>query len=469
MAFNSLTFAIFLFITYTLYWSLRRPAQNALIVVASYVFYGFWDWRFLSLIAVSTVVDYCAALRIVAAPTLRSRRMWLGLSLFTNLGLLFFFKYFDFFSGSLAYLLGTLGWTIHPLILHIILPAGISFYTFQTLSYTVDCYRGTMQPARDPIAFAAFVSFFPQLVAGPIERASHQLPQFVRDRSFSWEQAADGCRQALYGVLIKTVVADNIALTVDAVYAKNASPSALDWIVGTYAFAFQIYCDFAGYSHVAIGTARLFGIDLRRNFATPYFSASLREFWTRWHISLSTWFRDYVYIPMGGNRVGPVRQRVNLLITFVVSGLWHGATITFVLWGLFHGILMVIESVVQRAGREARAARALRTFLTFQLVCVGWVLFRSVDVAQAWLAFGTMFGAAAGDWSLRVLGARRVLLHAALISLVVCVELLQREQPHALRVQTWRRGTRWALYYAAAAMIVVLGRIDEVPFIYFQF
>jgi alginate O-acetyltransferase complex protein AlgI len=467
MYFHSLTFAVFLFLTYSAYWRLRRKGQNLLLLVASYVFYGFWDYRFLGLIALSTVADYAVALQMPAAKTPTARKRWLALSLSMNLGLLFVFKYFDFFSRSFASLIEALGFRADPFTLAVILPVGISFYTFQTLSYTIDCYRGRIAPSRDPIAFAAFVTFFPQLVAGPIERATHLLPQFLGDRHFSPGRAADGCRQILYGLLIKTVVADNLATVVDTVYGRSAAPSALDWVLGTYAFAFQIYCDFAGYSSVAIGTARLFGFDLTQNFRTPYFSASLREFWSRWHISLSTWFRDYVYIPLGGNQLGAARHRINLMITFLVSGLWHGAMFTFVAWGFFHGLLLVVESFFRRAAPAAGGSRILRTLFTFNLVCVGWVFFRSADVTQALQALGTIL--TGSDWGLRVLGARTVLFHGALVVALVGIELAQREHPHGFWMERLPKPARWAIYYSAAIAMASVGRIEEVPFIYFQF
>jgi len=342
--FNSISFAVFLPVVFTLYWLLKRRGprtQNLLIILASYVFYGWWDYRFLSLIVISSAVDYLAGGRISPETRPRWRKCWLAVSLAVNLGVLGFFKYFDFFAQSAQELMMSLGLNPDFPTLRIILPVGISFYTFQTLSYTIDIYRKKTPAIRDPVAFFAFVAFFPQLVAGPIERAKSLLPQFLRARNFDGVAARDGCKQILWGLFKKVVIADRLAGVADPVFADYAAYSGADQGIAIFAFAIQIYCDFSGYSDIAIGTARLFGINLMQNFSFPYFSRDIAEFWRRWHISLSTWFRDYVYVPLGGNRKGLAVRARNVMITFLVSGLWHGANWTFVAWGLIHGLLFL--------------------------------------------------------------------------------------------------------------------------------
>ncbi len=322
MLFNSVEFFLFLPVVFCLYWSLAPRAQNVLLLAASYLFYGSWDWRFLGLIILSSFTDYIAGEKIANGSRPKA---WLLLSLVVNLGALVVFKYLDFGIESLSELLMLFGVTPHLPTLRIVLPVGISFYTFQTLSYTIDIYFGKGKATNDPIAFFTFVAFFPQLVAGPIERATSLLPQFLTTRRFDASLAADGARQILYGMFLKVVIADNLAPIVDAAYGDPSNTSGLTLLLATYAFAFQIYGDFAGYSHIAIGCSRLFGVSLRRNFAYPYFSSNAREFWQRWHMSLSTWFRDYCYIPLGGNRCSVLRSKFNVFVTFLLSGLWHGA------------------------------------------------------------------------------------------------------------------------------------------------
>jgi D-alanyl-lipoteichoic acid acyltransferase DltB (MBOAT superfamily) len=354
----------------------------------------------------------------------------------------------------------------------LILPVGISFYTFQTLSYTIDVYRKRIEPTDDPLAFFAFVAFFPQLVAGPIERGASLLPQFEKNRVFDASAAADGLRQMLWGFFLKVVIADNLSSVVDAAYADPNGVSGLELLLATYAFAFQIYGDFAGYSHIAIGCARLFGFNLMRNFAYPYFSRSLAEFWHRWHISLSSWFRDYVYVPLGGSRVSPLRRRLNVLVTFVVSGLWHGAGFTFIVWGFIHGLLVAAQwwkphTKIDEPGGERWAPRfgdLLKMVVTFHIVCAGWVFFRANSLENA------------------IAICRRVALHplpapiepnitmtVPLILAVVLVEWTQRRHPHALAIGRFGRPTRWLLYAATCLAIVAVGRVEAVPFIYFQF
>ncbi|MFQ5528484.1 MAG: MBOAT family O-acyltransferase [Thermoanaerobaculia bacterium] len=464
MLFNSVAFLVFLPVVFGVYWALPRRGQNLFVLAASYFFYGWWDWRFLGLIFLSSLVDYLAGRAIARR---RRPRGWLALSLGVNLGALGVFKYLDFGIESMSWMLRAVGFEPHPTTLSVLLPVGISFYTFQTLSYTIDIYRGKTEPTRDLIAFFAFVAFFPQLVAGPIERARNLLPQFERDRSFDDVAASDAALQILYGFWLKMVVADNIAMAADWCFAK---PSPTGWIVllGAWAFAFQIYGDFAGYSHIAIGCARLFGFSLMRNFAYPYFARSPVEFWRRWHISLSTWFRDYVYIPLGGNRRGRGRRYFNLLVTFGLSGLWHGAGLNFVVWGLYHGVLAALPwrreafDVDRPLGKSGRSARALLgAVVTFHLVALGWILFRSETLAHAW----TMIRALGQNWSGEPVW--NYWMWPALAT--VALEWWQRKRPHGLSLSEAPAVVRWAVAFAVAILIVWFGRIETVPFIYFQF
>ena len=343
MLFNSIDFAIFLPIVFLLYWFVAQKhlrLQNALVVLASYVFYGWWDYRFLSLICFSTVVDFAVGLYLKKTTQISKRKLALWLSIFVNIGLLGFFKYYNFFVDNFVTAFSFFGRSIPTGSLDIILPVGISFYTFQTLSYTIDVYRKKLDPTKDFIAFAAFVSFFPQLVAGPIERATNLLPQFYKKREFEYGKAVDGMRQILWGLFKKIVIADNCALYVNIIFDDHTQHSGSTLLLGAVLFAFQIYGDFSGYSDIAIGTSRLFGFNLKQNFAFPYFSRDIAEFWRRWHISLSTWFRDYVYIPLGGSRGSHGNTIRNVFVIFLVSGFWHGANWTFIVWGLIKRIVL---------------------------------------------------------------------------------------------------------------------------------
>ncbi|MHC4941328.1 MAG: MBOAT family O-acyltransferase, partial [Planctomycetota bacterium] len=475
MLFNSLEFAAFLPIVYACYWLVRTDrvrTQNALLLVASYVFYGWWDWRFLALVFLSSAVDYAVGLALDRAEPLRRRKALLGASLCTNLGILGVFKYFDFFAASFADLLSTVGYQARPIDLGIILPVGISFYTFQTLSYTIDIYRRKIRATRDPIAFFAFVSFFPQLVAGPIERAGHLLPQFAQRRRFDTAQAKDGLRQMLWGLGKKVVVADNLAHAVDHIFGHYAELDGCVLALGTFYFAVQIYCDFSGYSDIAIGTARLFGFDLRRNFAFPYFSRDIGEFWRRWHISLSSWFRDYVYIPLGGSAHGRGRQAFNTLFVFTVSGFWHGANWTFLFWGLLNGLYYLPLMLGGRHKRYAdtvaegrllpAAGDVVRMGGTFALVMLAWVFFRAESMTHAWSFLGHMF---THDWLVVPRFAGLLPLCAG----VFVVEWFQRTKEHGLDVAALPVAARWLAYYAGFAIIFVKGFVGHVPFIYFQF
>lgn len=387
MLFNSLEYLIFLPIVFILYWFVFNKNlffQNLFILFSSYLFYGWWDYRFLSLIIISTIIDFFIGKKIHFSNEIKSKKIYLLISIMTNLGILGFFKYFNFFIDSFSDLIGLTGYSItNQWTLNIILPVGISFYTFQTMSYSLDIFRKKMKPVNNFIAFASFVSFFPQLVAGPIERAKALLPQMMKIRSFDYLQAMIGLRLIIWGMFKKVVVADSLAKYVDIFYANPNDFTGLPSIIAMLFFTFQIYCDFSGYSDIAIGTARLFGIKLNRNFNIPYISTSFTEFWKRWHISLSSWFRDYVYISLGGNRVGKLLNYRNLILTFVVSGLWHGANYTFIVWGLIHGLLLIIEKFFKDIKLNLSLNRILKIAITFFITNITWVFFRSNNVSEA--------------------------------------------------------------------------------------
>jgi len=465
MSFTSLAFAALLLVTYVVYWAAgadRRRLQNGILLLASTVFYGWWDWRFLALIALSILIDYTVGRALGAATGLRRRKVLLGVSLAVNLGLLGFFKYAGFFVESFraAFSLGiSSGFDM----LDIVLPVGISFYTFQTLSYTIDVYRRKLTPSNSLLDFATFVSFFPQLVAGPIERATRLLPQFQAMREFHSGEAADGLRQMLWGFFKKLVVANNCALLADQAFAAPESFSAPTLLVGLLAFTFQIYADFSGYSDIAIGTARLFGVSLSQNFANPYFARTIPDFWRRWHISLSTWFRDYVYIPLGGSRRGRRRTLINIAIVFVVSGLWHGAAWTFVAWGALHALYMVLWIRLVPEGFASRG-------LTFLLVMLAWVLFRSPDIATAGQYVSHLVNP--GAWSARYqFGLSVTAIVMASTTIVGVAEFVLRNKRHGLAIAglAWSRPQRWLSYALIIAFTLILGRISDQPFIYFQF
>ncbi len=471
MLFTSIEFLVFLPVVFSLYWLLRKRLQwqNLMVVAASYLFYGWWDWRFLLLIAFTTLCSFTSGLLIKPE---RSRRhnmtiMWLNIGI--NLGILGLFKYYDFFASELASLLGCNGDSV---MLHLILPVGISFYTFQALSYSIDVYRGKMEPTRDVVAFFAYVSFFPQLVAGPIERATNLLPQFLRRREFDYGMAVDGIRQMLWGFFKKVVVADNCAIFVDEVWNNIGGHNSLDLIMAAVMFSIQIYCDFSGYSDIAIGTAKLFGIKLMRNFNVPYFSRDIAEFWRRWHISLTTWFRDYVYIPLGGSRVAKWKVVRNTFIIFLVSGFWHGANWTFLAWGAFHACLFLPLILLGKNRRhtdtiaEGHWLPSLKELgqmaLTFLLAALGWILFRSQSIGEA-IDFYT--GIVGNGWS----GFNPPMRAILFVALMLVVEWLQRGRSHGLDMNGVRYGVvRYACYLSVLALIFMYGVFNE-TFIYFQF
>ena len=480
MLFNSPTFFVFFAIVYLLYLQLPHRAQNRLLLVASYVFYGWWDWRFLTLILLSTSVDFLVSHRIAASSDRVHRRRWLLVSLSQGLGLLGFFKYYDFFVDSLAAGLAGFGIDAGWLHLDVVLPVGISFYTFQTLSYTIDVYRGHLQPSQDFFDFALFVSFFPQLVAGPIERATALLPQVANPRRLTPDQFRDGVYLVAWGLIKKVVIADHCALIVNEVFDDHASYGGAEQLIAVYAFAFQIYCDFSGYTDIARGIAKLMGFELMLNFDLPYFATNPSDFWRRWHVSLSTWLRDYLYISLGGNRRGSLLTYRNLMITMVLGGLWHGAKWTMILWGTYHGLLLVAHRLfsewrsrtksTQRRERRLLAHLALAA-LYFQLTSFGWLIFRAESVGQVFDFVRTI----ATDFALtpraEEVSARLALLTAPLVAF----ELLQFRANDLLvwlRLRpAWQVASALSLAAASFAYWILfqsaLGTAQE--FIYFQF
>ena len=398
MLFNSIEFLLFLPLVFVLYWFVFNKNikhQNLLILLSSYIFYGWWDYRFLSLIFLSTIVDYFIGLGISNQASLKNKRILLWCSVLFNLGVLGFFKYYNFFIESWIDLFSSIGYDIKSTwTLNIILPVGISFYTFQTMSYTIDIFKGKLNPTKDFVSFAAFVSFFPQLVAGPIERATNLLPQILNKRKFKYEQGVQGLKLIFWGLFKKVVVADTLAPIVNDIFENYQDFGGATLWLGAIYFSFQIYCDFSGYSDIAIGTSKLFGFELMSNFKFPYFSRNIGEFWRRWHISLSTWFRDYLYIPLGGSKKGKWISLRNIFIIFLVSGFWHGANWTFIVWGLFHSILFIPSFVFKTNRKYVSSVIAENSFMpspkefiqvgtTFILVTIGWVFFRSETIGDS--------------------------------------------------------------------------------------
>ena len=480
MLFNSLEFLVFLPIVFLLYWLVFRGRQwqNLLVVIASYIFYGWWDWRFLLLIVFTSFCSYASGLLIEHH---EGRRRWQQLTaasnIVLNIGILGVFKYYNFFIENLDALFGTFGWHLDWVTVNIILPVGISFYTFQALSYTIDVYQKKIPATHDPVEFFAYISFFPQLVAGPIERAKNLLPQFQQQRHFDYAKAVDGMRQILWGFLKKLVIADNCAMIVNDNWEHYAELSGVTLLLLGVLFTFQIYCDFSGYSDIAIGCARLFGINLMRNFNFPYFSRSIPEFWRRWHISLTTWFRDYIYFPLGGSRCDKWKSIRNVYIVWGVSGLWHGANWTFVCWGLYHASLLAIynilgintkyKNVVAYGHLFPNVKELLQMVLTFFLAVIGWIIFRAESMTQA-----TDFLMSMVNNQFWEIPAPRSLFFLGLAIILLLIEWLQRDKQHALQFPDSNlfsfRLVRWGIYLLITMIISVYTGASQ-QFIYFQF
>ena len=470
MIFNSFIFWGFFAVVLLLYWRLPLRGQNHLLLVASYIFYGYWDWRYLGLLAASTIVDYYVGHYLVRIDDARKRKLLITVSIVMNLTFLGFFKYFGFFVDSFADMLRGLGFEPHLPVLHIVLPVGISFYTFQSMAYTIDVYRGVTKPASSLPNFALFVGYFPQLVAGPIERSNELLPQLENPRRYRQGDFAEGLYHILLGLFKKVIVADNLAPIVNRVFDTPAAElTGTEVLIGVYAFAFQIYGDFSGYSSIAQGVSKWLGIDLSYNFRMPYFARSPSEFWQRWHISLSQWLRDYLYIPLGGNRRGPTRTYINLFLTMLLGGLWHGANWTFVAWGAWHGLLLIAYRLIGTETFEKPARNSglaiLQDVAMFNFVCIGWVFFRAESIGQASAMIGALgHGFAVTDFALYA-GTLLLFFVAPLIVYEWHV-YRRRNMTLALAQPAWQRV---ALYGYLATMVVVFPPLTQQVFIYFQF
>ena len=491
MLFNSFEFIVFLPIVFLLYWFVfrERRLQNLLVVIASYVFYGWWDWRFLFLIAFTSLCSYLSGLLIERYEGHRNKQRIVSASnIVINIGILGVFKYYNFFAENINEIFVLLGWQLDWVTINVVLPVGISFYTFQALSYSIDVYQRKLPATHDPIEFFAYISFFPQLVAGPIERATNLLPQFQKKRQFDYAKAVDGCRQMLWGFFKKVIIADACALEVDAHWGNldigegsdTVLPlSALHFLVIGILFTFQIYCDFSGYSDIAIGCARLFGFNLMRNFNYPYFSRSIPEFWRRWHISLTTWFRDYIYFPLGGSRCDKWKIIRNVYIVWAISGLWHGANWTFVCWGLFHATLLALynifgintkyQNIVAYSRLLPSIKECLQMSITFFLAVIGWIIFRSESMTQATDYLYAMFT----NPIFGFVGGKTTLLYCLLL---IVVEWMQRTKQHALQITS--KGffkysfVRLSLFALISIIVIIklwMNVEDDNVFIYFQF
>jgi len=480
MLFNSLEFLIFLPVVFILYWFvfIQLKIQNLFIVIASYIFYGWWDKEFLILIAITSLLSYLSGIFI---DKFEGKRLWQKVisasNIILNIGILGYFKYCNFFGESFTQLMNSLGVNVDWVTLDIILPVGISFYTFQALSYSIDVYRGKIKATRDIVAFFAYISFFPQLVAGPIERATNLLPQMLKKRTFDYSLAVDGCRQIVWGFFKKLVVADNCAIAVDTIWGNYQNESGFTLLVGGVLFAFQIYGDFSGYSDIAIGCAKLFGITLKQNFNVPYFSRNIAEFWRRWHISLTTWFKDYLYIPLGGSKCSMPRVILNTFIIFTVSGIWHGANWTFIVWGVYNAILFIPLLLIKQNRKYLDVAakdRVLPTIkellqitITFILVAFGLIIFRSTSIAEAFEFISIIFSSSILDIGFPY-GKRAMIA----IAFMIIIEWVNRDKSYGLQI----RGNgifkysaiRWCIYYGFI-IATILFMSGNMSFIYFQF
>ena len=472
MLFNSWQYALFFPIVFGLYWGLPHKFRVYLLLVASYWFYMSWNVKYVVLILFTTLVSYSAALMLEMAHIQRVKRVILTLTLFACLGVLLVFKYFNFFTGAVVDFLNMFALHLHPMTLKLLLPVGISFYTFQTLSYVIDVYRGKVKPERNLLIYALFVSYFPQLVAGPIERTNNLLPQIKAVHEFRYEQASYGIKLMTWGFFKKLCIADVLAVYVDKVFSDVYSFRGFSLMLAVFFFTVQIYCDFSGYSDIARGCSKMLGIDLMENFRSPYFSASLHEFWSRWHISLSTWFRDYVYIPLGGSRCGKLRHNVNLMLTFMISGLWHGANWTFVFWGMLHGLGQVIENAFfSRERREVHGlAWAVRGCATFLFVMLAWVFFRARNLSEAMYVFTHMFIPVKGG-SLGM--SNSVKLAAGLFLLIVAAyDFFSIKHDMIRLVSSTATLPRLAIYNFLVVIMFfmyVTFAVNNASFVYFQF
>lgn len=463
MLFNSIEFAVFFGVIFSLYLLLNHKNQNILLFFASCIFYAWWDIRFLGLLFFSIAVDYFCAIQIEKSKSKKNRKLFLLISLISNLGILAFFKYFNFFIDTGYQMMKTLGLNASPAFLKVTLPIGISFYTFKALSYTIDVYRKELKATRHFQDFALFVTFFPQLIAGPIDRASHFLPQILKPRRISKENLKEGCFLIFWGLYLKMFVADGLAKIVNPVFAGNIAHGG-DVLLGLYSFAFQIYGDFAGYSSIARGLGKCMGFDLIINFNLPYFSQNPREFWTRWHISLSNWFRNYLYIPLGGNQRGNLRTYWNLFLTMLIAGLWHGAAWHFVLWGMFHGILLMLHRFQIRLPNWGdKIPASIKILLFFHLTCLGWLLFRAGSLTQ----INTMIQALFLHFQLP--DSADFIRFLYFVAVLIIIEFFQYRKNDLMLVLKLKPAFQILIYIVMFYSLLLSGATGSVEFIYFQF
>lgn len=482
MLFHTLKFFCFFLVVYHIYIRVDHRWQNRLLLVASYYFYGSWDWRFLSLIVASTLVDYFCGLKIYNTDNKAAKRKYLFLSLVTNLGLLGFFKYFNFFAANFYDLFSHLGFSVSPIFLHIILPVGISFYTFQTLSYTIDIYNGKIKPEKNLLDFALFVAFFPQLVAGPIERAKSLIPQVKSERKVDFTMIKEGLWLFCYGFFLKVFIADPMVKIVDQVFnVADPVSSGIVSLMGIYAFAFQIFGDFAGYSSMAIGISKLLGFDLMTNFLYPYLVTNPSDFWKNWHISLSTWLKDYLYVPLGGNRLGKWLTYRNLMVTMLLGGLWHGAAWTFVLWGFYQGIILVLHRFVTKElslpkvpMRFERVWFAVKVIVMFHITCLGWLIFRAQSIGQIGYMLGNIFTRLGVDMPQGLSFGAQILKYTWLFWVI---HFIQKSGDNNYAILQLSRRFKYPIYFGMVCSVMFIivttllshGKFGDQPFIYFQF
>lgn len=479
MLFHSIQFLYFFLVIYASYLSVRyffgHKWENRLLLIVSYIFYIAWDWRFLGLIILSTLVDFFCGKEIYVSQSKKRKKIFLFISVFTNLGLLGFFKYFNFFADSLVVFLGELGLQMNFSTLNIILPIGISFYTFQTLSYTIDIFKGKLKPVKNIYDFGLFVAFFPQLVAGPIERATKLLPQIQRSRDVGLEKIYEGTFLIFWGIFLKIFISDNLVKIVDPVFASPNLFSTIEILIAVYAFAIQIYCDFAGYTNMARGLAKYFGFELSINFNLPYFSLNPQEFWKKWHITLSSWFRDYLYIPLGGNRRGKARTFVNLFVTMILCGLWHGAAWTFVIWGVYHSLILVAHRLLRNSlgivGKlfekfSKNLWLLFRIFIFFQITCFGWLIFRSENIENMLVMLKKLFiyeHAKTGEYKIDFFYLMFFVFFLAVI------QVWQYRKKDLMVVYRSGVYVRVLFYTICLSLLMLYGFSGTYEFIYFQF
>ena len=475
MLFNSMLYAVFLPVVFILYWLSPSKIRVMLLFLASYYFYMSWNYKYIALIFATTVISYSTGLFLQHFENIRIKKAIVFAAILFCLGILFVFKYFNFVSDTIAFVCARLSLPVHPATLNLVLPVGISFYTFQTIGYIIDIYRGDMKAERNFIAYATFISFFPQLVAGPIEKAENLLPQIKAVKSFDYEKATYGLKLMAWGYFKKLAIADIVSVYVDSAYTSLSNRTSLDSLIAIFFFSFQIYCDFSGYSDIAIGTAKLFNIDLIQNFDCPYLAVNIKDFWHRWHISLSSWFRDYLYIPLGGNRCSKFRKHLNLLITFLVSGLWHGADWKYVIWGGIHGILQVISDCFSQYSRKLYSCTVIaQRVLTFVMVSFVWVFFRAGNLEEAWYQIANVFRAFRDPSSLtyQTLGLTGVNAMRIAIALLILIlyDLASLKTDVIQQITAKRTIVRWSVYLILIWLILMLmPNVGHSEFVYFQF